>query len=958
MTKPILRTSITSAAFLCLCAAAPLWGAQPLRRENPPKFTQQLRTEEGEVMNIAPATLPHREPLNFAEPLLKDVASPDFEVSDKARQQLIARMEKLEKTVREKIYHDGKPRPTKEALAGLHEAWENAGGDLKKDLARLLISALAEKKIDAVGQPGKQASFRVWSYRRVDEAAEGKDPLCGPPIEVTPGVPLLIPVLNLLNKDDLKIGNFPVQDPVPLSPPADPMNSPHGFDVINLHTHGLNVSPSWPADDIFREIQPYELKFFVYDVKADHPIGTFWYHPHKHGAVATQVAGGMAGALIVKGSADGGLDLLAKQQKWGKEEEPLLLQQPRLYRLQKPLNGKNPYIFRPDFFAMKDMETQGILHPDSGQGPEIGKFSNITAPPQIGELAQWMYDNLERDPDHLDEADSGINQSWLSGEFQPNLQARARGEMFRLRLIHAGIEETWDPVVTAVTFDKAKGQWIADLDPKSACPTQLIARDGMVLDTPMTLGVPAGAVDPVQARVKAILAPGNRGELLVQTPAGAKDGATYGIVNFREYDPNEKEPPLPLVLGHFEVHGDAAAVGKFPLEPKDVKPFLKTSPTAHGPETDFSVSFDDATVQPAGVNQFSVHPGTFTINSFPFPGVSKHFALHSTVDIGIDVDKDEHPIHLHVNPMWIWPAKDQAETDGYLRRGLPPTGFWTDTLLVKGADVGTMTFENWTGNTVVHCHILDHEDSGMMNTFDINDPAGFPVPPVGSLMEMPRFPQAAIQAVSAQWPAGAKLPGAGAVTVVAFLPRTRAVGTCSHCVTAVNNMAALRSRAGAVPFKIVVVTGPDDGGVEDLAGILRLDPNSDAICTDHALKAFAAVGLIDATPHLEEGVFTFPNAFKKDGNILHENNVMHGLFVVDPKGIIVSANRGFRAYDNTDQTLAEIALAADVKKALETGQAALPAPKILPTAETTARHQQKFDAFKARYESAAKTPAQ
>lgn len=31
----------------------------------------------------------------------------------------------------------------------------------------------------------------------------------------------------------------------------------------------------------------------------DHPLGTHWYHPHHHGQVADQVAGGLLGALLV-----------------------------------------------------------------------------------------------------------------------------------------------------------------------------------------------------------------------------------------------------------------------------------------------------------------------------------------------------------------------------------------------------------------------------------------------------------------------------------------------------------------------------------------------------------------------------------------------------------------------------------------------------------------------------------
>ncbi|MER7540361.1 multicopper oxidase domain-containing protein [Streptomyces sp. NPDC097704] len=35
-----------------------------------------------------------------------------------------------------------------------------------------------------------------------------------------------------------------------------------------------------------------------------HPAGTYWYHPHLHGAIAEQIVGGMAGVIVVEGDVD------------------------------------------------------------------------------------------------------------------------------------------------------------------------------------------------------------------------------------------------------------------------------------------------------------------------------------------------------------------------------------------------------------------------------------------------------------------------------------------------------------------------------------------------------------------------------------------------------------------------------------------------------------------------------
>lgn len=76
------------------------------------------------------------------------------------------------------------------------------------------------------------------------------------------------------------------------------------YNTTNLHVHGLHVSPKQPGDYVLMEIQPGDYYHYKYEIPADHPPGTYFYHPHYHGAVAVQVASGMAGALIIEGDID------------------------------------------------------------------------------------------------------------------------------------------------------------------------------------------------------------------------------------------------------------------------------------------------------------------------------------------------------------------------------------------------------------------------------------------------------------------------------------------------------------------------------------------------------------------------------------------------------------------------------------------------------------------------------
>jgi FtsP/CotA-like multicopper oxidase with cupredoxin domain len=47
-------------------------------------------------------------------------------------------------------------------------------------------------------------------------------------------------------------------------------------------------------------IAPGSMRQYVYDLPKDHSSGTFWYHPHVHGSSTLQVGGGAAGVLVVE----------------------------------------------------------------------------------------------------------------------------------------------------------------------------------------------------------------------------------------------------------------------------------------------------------------------------------------------------------------------------------------------------------------------------------------------------------------------------------------------------------------------------------------------------------------------------------------------------------------------------------------------------------------------------------
>jgi FtsP/CotA-like multicopper oxidase with cupredoxin domain len=71
----------------------------------------------------------------------------------------------------------------------------------------------------------------------------------------------------------------------------------------NLHFHGINVPSICHQDDVLHTMvgvgdPPFEYRF---QVPSNQPPGLYWYHPHIHGFTKAQVLGGASGALIIEG---------------------------------------------------------------------------------------------------------------------------------------------------------------------------------------------------------------------------------------------------------------------------------------------------------------------------------------------------------------------------------------------------------------------------------------------------------------------------------------------------------------------------------------------------------------------------------------------------------------------------------------------------------------------------------
>jgi len=873
-------------------------------------YSQRVSGAGGTSLSLETSQLPERRTATFEIPGLSSEAVLPAGQAASLQASLLARITKAQSVVAAAIMgENGGPKSSVEdILAALDAARLQATGDLRTDLENLLIAATSRVEYPIAGEGTRKALFKVWSYRLPGERDPATARLCGPRIVARPGTVLFIPVLNLLEKNDLSINGFPVVDD--LSFRDDAVNSPHGFDVINLHTHGLNVSPMWPADDVFREIHPFQLKFFIYEIPPDHPVGTFWYHPHKHGAVSAHVSGGMAGPLIVAGEPGTplGLDKIGVEKGWIETDEPLLLQQITQYTAKADIAADPlPLIARPDFIAVKSI--RALANGDKLEG----KWQSL------GNLVTWMKQNL----DNI----APSTQTWLSGRLNPNLRTHAGGETFRLRLIHAGIGQNWG-------FDVCpSGSPAATV---GTARIQVIAWDGIPLEEPYELRVNAGTRDLLT------LAPGNRADILVWFPPGSP--ADCSVV--------ARYPTGPVEIGLFKITAGSDAEAAF-LTKEDVVGILKPVPQPTASIVAFS-----GTGSPMSVKNSSppeLLPGKFEINGLPYPGDPLVFNLNE--NSGIRFEPFGHPIHIHVNPVLIDAGAHRKEV------GMPASRYWTDTMLNlnpgetgAGVETGIMPFDHWIGKSVVHCHILDHEDNGMMNVLEIKNRNGPPPTPVLDYLGMTSIPEAAVGAMKPAWPTSAtQTVSANLPILYIFLPRPADITSCPHCTTAVISIAALRKTQGVPDFRIAAVTGPNVADIPELAAAMHLDPARDILCADADLKIFQALGLVDGTPEYSETAkqFFFPRSFGKDGKLIHDSDLMHGVFVTSSSGFIVSSYRSFLAYDDNAQILRDIKIAADPAKGIaETVPAGSPGTQVfkktpldLGNEKSALRLQMRWNAF-------------
>ncbi|KUM05064.1 multicopper oxidase domain-containing protein [Chromobacterium subtsugae] len=520
-------------------------------------------------------------------------------------------------------------------------------------------------------------------------------------------------------------------------------NTPHCFNGSNLHTHGLWVNPAGNSDNVMINIQPGVAFQYEYNIPQEHPAGTYWYHTHVHGSTALQVSSGMAGALIIRGdrqpqagggeNGHGDLDTLLKPVKGGAFQERTL-------------------VFQQIQYACRDQDGKVKTYPDERYRCDAGDVGKIDGYDLFGP-GRWEK--------------SGRYTS-INGMVMGKLPDAAVGQVQRWRMIHGGVRDTIalelrlrrpHPARTLVGLTAEKSQdYVAQECTGDPLPLTLVAADGLTLGQAMQ-------------KTRVVFQPGYRWDALMVFP---KSG-DYCLINRVQSSNVDRVTPYTRLLGI--VHVKPAAAGNMDGSPAAIERHVKAQlikaarrnyPSAVAKlvvadlERDIKLTrfvphADILANEVTGRQRLAFNidttsvPGAsfYQVDGKPYDGsrMDRVLPLGGVDEWTLTSDFVSHPFHIHVNPFQIVKILDNKGRDVSGPQGVPGAdeddeqyrgmkGMWKDTLWIKNLysgdpnsslnkDTGKYTFivrtryERYIGDFVLHCHILDHEDQGMMQNVRI-----------------------------------------------------------------------------------------------------------------------------------------------------------------------------------------------------------------------------------------------
>ena len=441
----------------------------------------------------------------------------------------------------------------------------------------------------------------------------------------------------------------------------------------NLHFHGLTVPPVCHQDDVLKtSIQPSDPPFeYRFQIPANEPPGLYWYHPHIHGFSSKEVSGGASGAMIIEGLER------ANTEVAGLPERVLVIRDQELVNPNSPPSKSEPVV--PRMLIDRDGDSA-----NNGTG--------------FGKPARDLSINFVPVP---------------FPDYPPATLRMKPGERQLWRVLNA----------SAITYLN-----LAVLFGNRHTPQQLglVAIDGVPMNSPL------GRSPPVTWTNHIGIPPGARVEFIVTGPANGEPALlvtrTVDTGAGGENDPNRA---LASVIASDAAPEPQSTLPASPTPlPAPVTPWLGDVQPVRVRKLYFSEKLENPKDPNSATTFFITEDGKTPTPFDPQSNTPDIVARQGDVEDWIIENRSSelHAFHIHQVHFMLLDWSGQPVNEPFLRDtvNIP---YFSDRMLQYPSVRIRMDFRdpNTVGTFVYHCHLLEHEDGGMMGTIRV-EPAA-PVAP-------------------------------------------------------------------------------------------------------------------------------------------------------------------------------------------------------------------------------------
>ena len=439
----------------------------------------------------------------------------------------------------------------------------------------------------------------------------------------------------------------------------------------NLHFHGLTVPPVCHQDDVLRtSVQPSDAPFeYRFQVPANEAPGLYWYHPHIHGFSSRQVLGGASGAMIIEGLER------ATPEVAGLPERLLVIRDQDLVNPDAPPSKSEPVV--PKMLIDRDGDAA-----NNGTG--------------FGKPAKDLSINFVPVP---------------YPDYPPAIIRMRPGERQLWRVLNA----------CAVTYLN-----LAVIFGHTPQRLGLVAIDGVPMNAPQGRSDPVTWVDHIG------VPPGARVEFIVEAPpVGVPALFVTRTVDTGLGGENDPNRALASILATKDAPEPQSKLPAFsrPLPPPAL-PWLGDAKPVRVRRFYFSEKLQDPKDPNSATDFYITEEGKTPAPFDPAATAPDIVARQGDVEDWIIENRSNelHAFHIHQLHFMLIDWSGMPVNERFLRDTVNVPYFRAQMLQYPSVRL-RMDFRdpNTVGTFVYHCHLLEHEDGGMMGTIRVV-PADTPSP--------------------------------------------------------------------------------------------------------------------------------------------------------------------------------------------------------------------------------------